>query len=166
MDFEAVRDSSHSSLRFFNDPANSAYGSRRDLRAILPDTCRAFEYLSTARNVILDEAVINTWYLRNPVEAALTDCWLTKGDLAEARVQAKRFLEFALTTPNHPYQSLAWEANARVAVAEGNLKDAQDCIAKTLATMEGFEVPPGRLAGSCNRSSRADRKQETGEAPS
>jgi hypothetical protein len=39
------------------------------------------------------------------------------------------------------WQALAWEANARVAMAELDVPRARDCIAKALSTMEGFEVP-------------------------
>ena len=44
-------------------------------------------------------------------------------------------------TAEHTWQALAWEANARVAMAELDLTRAQDCIAKGLSAMEGFEVP-------------------------
>jgi hypothetical protein len=39
------------------------------------------------------------------------------------------------------WQALAWEVSARVAMAELDLTRAQDCIAKGLSAMEGFEVP-------------------------
>jgi len=39
------------------------------------------------------------------------------------------------------WRALAWEVNARVAVAELDLTRAQDCIVKGLSAMEGFEVP-------------------------
>jgi len=55
--------------------------------------------------------------------------------------QAERFLKIALATAEHTWQALAWEVNARVAIAELDLTRAQDCIAKALSTMEGFEVP-------------------------
>jgi hypothetical protein len=46
-----------------------------------------------------------------------------------------------LATAEHTWQALAWEPNARVAMAELDLTRAQDCIAKALSAMEGFEVP-------------------------
>jgi hypothetical protein len=39
------------------------------------------------------------------------------------------------------YQALAWEANARVAMADSDLAHAADCVGIAVATMEGFEVP-------------------------
>jgi hypothetical protein len=69
------------------------------------------------------------------------ELWLAKGDLAQARPQAERFLKIALASAEHTWRALAWEANARVAMAELDLTRAQDCIAKGLSAMEGFEVP-------------------------
>jgi hypothetical protein len=39
------------------------------------------------------------------------------------------------------FRHAAWEANARVALAELDAPRAQECIAKAWSTMEGFEVP-------------------------
>jgi hypothetical protein len=46
-----------------------------------------------------------------------------------------------LATAERSWQVLAWEANARIAMAQLDLDRARDCIAKGLSTMEGFEVP-------------------------
>jgi hypothetical protein len=46
-----------------------------------------------------------------------------------------------LATAERIYQAPAREANARVTLAEGKRKRAQECIAKAMSTMEGFEVP-------------------------
>ena len=55
--------------------------------------------------------------------------------------QAERFLSITLQSAEHTWQALAWDVNARVAMAELDLTRAQDCIAKGLSAMEGFEVP-------------------------
>src|SRR6202035_5747183 len=39
------------------------------------------------------------------------------------------------------YQGLAWEINARVALANRDHTHAQDCIGKAVSTVQGFEVP-------------------------
>ena len=39
------------------------------------------------------QRVLRDWYWRMPLEAALTDLWLAQGDLAQARLQAERFLQ-------------------------------------------------------------------------
>ena len=81
------------------------------------------------------------WVWRMPLESALTELWLAKGDLAQARAQAERFLAITLATAEHTWQALAWEVKARVAMAELDLTRAQDCIVSGLSSMEGFEVP-------------------------
>jgi len=46
-----------------------------------------------------------------------------------------------LATAEHTWQGLAWEMNARVAMAELDMTRAHDCVANGLSAMEGFEVP-------------------------
>jgi hypothetical protein len=102
---------------------------------------RAGEYLLTTQAGMDRPAVIFDWYWRMRLESALTELWLAKGDLAQARPQAESFLKVTSATAEHTWQGLAWEANARIAMAERDLARAQDCIAKGLSAMEGFEVP-------------------------
>jgi hypothetical protein len=85
--------------------------------------------------------IIFDWYWRMPLESALTELWLAKGDLAQARPQAESFLKITMATAEHTWQALAWDVNARVAMAERDFTRAQDCIVKGLSTMEGYEVP-------------------------
>jgi DNA-binding winged helix-turn-helix (wHTH) protein/tetratricopeptide (TPR) repeat protein len=101
---------------------------------------RAREHLLAARAIMDRSAVVFVWVWRMPLESALTELWLATGD-AQARPQAERFLKIALATEEHTWRALAWEVNARVAMAERDLTRAQDCIAKGLSAMEGFEVP-------------------------
>jgi tetratricopeptide (TPR) repeat protein len=101
----------------------------------------ALEHLLAARAFVDRLAIIFNWFWRMRLESALTELWLAKGDLAQARTQAESFLKTALATAEHTWQALAWEVNARVAMAELDLTRAQDCIAKGLSAMEGFEVP-------------------------
>jgi hypothetical protein len=87
------------------------------------------------------QAVIHDWYSRMLLESAVTELSLAKGDLAEARLQADRFLSATLATAERTWQALAWEASARVAVASLDWERAHECIANALAVMEGFETP-------------------------
>jgi tetratricopeptide (TPR) repeat protein len=102
---------------------------------------RALEHLLAARANMDRPPVVFAWYWRMSLESALTELWLAKGDLAQARLQAERFLAITSETAEHTWQALAWEVNARVAIAELDLTKAQDCIAKGLSAMENFEVP-------------------------
>jgi len=109
--------------------------------AALGEYDRAREYLFAARNDMDGQKTCNDWYWRMPLEAGLTELWLAEGDLTQARPQAERFLSLTLTTAERTWQALAWEANARVALAECDARRAQECIAKALSTMGGFELP-------------------------
>ena len=90
------------------------------------------------------QTLIFDWYFRMMLQSALTELWLAKGDLVRARAEAEKFLGVTLTTAERTWQALAWEVNARIAMAQRDLAHARDCIANALSTMEGFEVP---LAG-------------------
>jgi hypothetical protein len=57
------------------------------------------------------------WYWRMPLAAGMTELWLAKGDPVSAQLEAEGFLNNALSTAERAWQGLAWEANARVALA-------------------------------------------------
>jgi tetratricopeptide (TPR) repeat protein len=105
---------------------------------------RALDGLLRVRAQMSSQKIMMDWYFRMPLELALTEAWLGKKDLTRARQEAERFLNSAIATAERTWQALAWEVNARVAMAEIDLKRAQDCVSRALVTMEGFEIP---LAG-------------------
>jgi hypothetical protein len=103
----------------------------------------------------------------------LTELWLAKGDLTEARIEGERFLEVTLATAERTWQALAWETNARIAILDANLDRAGDCIAEALSTMQGFEVPQAawrvhataaELSRAGNKSVSADHHRELSRA--
>jgi hypothetical protein len=49
---------------------------------------------------------IHDWYCRMVLEAGLTDLWLAKGDLTQARPEAERFLELTLATAERTWQAV------------------------------------------------------------
>jgi len=112
-------------------------------QAALGDYESALEHFQATRVDMDRRPSLLDWYWGMHLEFAATDLWLAKGDLAQARPQAERFLKFTLATAEHTWQALAWEVNARVAMAELDLTRAQDCIANGLSAMEGFDVPLG-----------------------
>jgi DNA-binding winged helix-turn-helix (wHTH) protein/tetratricopeptide (TPR) repeat protein len=101
----------------------------------------ALDHLLAARADMDRSAIIFNWFWRIRLESALTELWLATDNLAQARPQAERFLAITLETAEHTWQALAWEVNARVAMAELDQTKAQDCVAKGLSAMKGFEVP-------------------------
>jgi tetratricopeptide (TPR) repeat protein len=102
---------------------------------------RALEHLLAAKQEMDSHTVINDWYIRIMVQAALTELRLAQGDLPRAVEEGETFLAVACATAERTWQALAWEANARIAMAVGEPERAQDCITKALAAMDGFEVP-------------------------
>jgi DNA-binding winged helix-turn-helix (wHTH) protein/tetratricopeptide (TPR) repeat protein len=109
--------------------------------AALGDHERALEDLSAAASDMDREPVYLDWYWRMPLAAGLTEVWLAKGDRVRARLEAERFVDMALATAERTYQGFAWEANARVALANRDNARARDYIAKAASTVQGFEVP-------------------------
>jgi tetratricopeptide (TPR) repeat protein len=101
----------------------------------------ALEHLLLAREEMDRTAIMLGWYHRMQLESALTELWLAKGDLVQARRQGESFLKIALATAEHTWHGLAWEVNARIAITELDLSKAQDYIDGGLSAMEGFEVP-------------------------
>jgi tetratricopeptide (TPR) repeat protein len=102
---------------------------------------RALDYLISCRDQMDAHAMTNDWHNRMPLHQALTEVWLSQGELEKARVEAGEFLKVTLATEERTFRALAFEANARVAIAEGDLVRAKDWITKALQSSEGFEIP-------------------------
>ena len=102
---------------------------------------RALEYLLRCREEMDRQPLVTDWYNRVRLQWALTTTWLSKGELATARIEAEHFVNVAMTLPERTFRGLAFEANARLALAEGELPRAKDCIARAVKEMEGFETP-------------------------
>ena len=81
------------------------------------------------------------WCWRLNAQLGLADAWLASGKLQKARLAADRFLESALSTAEPNLQALAWEAGARVAMAENDWNAAEEKIEKGLAILQAFEIP-------------------------
>jgi len=91
--------------------------------------------------------------------------WLAKGDLAQARTHAESFLKTALATAEHTWQALAWEVNARLAMAELDLTSAQDGIAKGCLLWKAlrFRWPPWRVHATAAELYRRMKSRELAE---
>jgi hypothetical protein len=69
----------------------------------------------------------------------------------------------SLATEECTWQGLAWEINARVALTNRDEARARDCIARGVATVQGFEVP---LAAWRVHATAADIEEESGNLES
>jgi DNA-binding winged helix-turn-helix (wHTH) protein/tetratricopeptide (TPR) repeat protein len=101
----------------------------------------ALEYLTAAAADRDRPPAVWDWWWRMPIESALTELWLAKGETVQAQPQAERFLGITMAAEERTYQGLAWEANARVAMAAQDWERAEECVAKALSTIEGYEIP-------------------------
>ncbi len=103
MDFAGVLAICEAVLPMFGEPAWSAW---RRFYLVLAGTAatafghaaRAWHYLMTVQEDMERQTVIHDWYCRMLLEAALSDLCLARGDLAQARSQAERFLHATLAT--------------------------------------------------------------------
>ena len=127
----------------------------------LGNYARANTLLSAAEEDMRSGPAATDWYRSIMIDSARTDLCLAQGDLQQARQQAARFLDATLWTAERTWQALAWEANARVAMAAEEWKRATECIGEALSTMEGFEVP---LAAWRVHASAADLCWSTGQS--
>jgi len=149
LDFMGVLAICRSALALLRDPALRAAPPPQLRRALIcsgaasaavGDYARALEDLSAARSEMDRQTVFFDWYWRMPIAAGLSEVWLAKGDLVRARLEAEQLLDLALATDERTWQGLAWEINARVALANRDESRARDCIARGLSTVQGFEV--------------------------
>jgi len=81
------------------------------------------------------------WYWRMQAQLGMANVWLASGNLANARTEAGQLLASALSTADPSLQALAWEAEARLAIAEKNWKEAEARVQKGFSILEKFEIP-------------------------
>src|SRR5690242_1764313 len=74
-------------------------------------------------------------------QLGLSNVWLESGNVSRARFEAGAFLESALSTADPYLQALAWEVKSRIAIAEGNWKQAHDYVHEGLLIVGKFDVP-------------------------
>jgi hypothetical protein len=150
-DFAGVLEICQSALVLLRDPALCTTHHPGQLRralilsgiasVALGDHARALEDLSAAASDMDRQTRFFDWYWRMPLVTGLIELSLATGDRARARLEAERFLDMALTTTERTWQGLAWETNARVALANRDHARARQCIGKAVSTVQGFEVP-------------------------
>jgi DNA-binding winged helix-turn-helix (wHTH) protein/tetratricopeptide (TPR) repeat protein len=81
------------------------------------------------------------WYWRMHAQVGLTRAWLKLGHATNARVEASRLTDAALSVADPNLQALAWEVNAQVAMAEMNWTNASQSIDHALAALARFNAP-------------------------
>jgi DNA-binding winged helix-turn-helix (wHTH) protein len=81
------------------------------------------------------------WYWRLLQRWALGGLWLSRGELERAREEGELMAADAGATAERTWQALAWDMNARIALAGDEPRRARDLIERGLAAVEGVEAP-------------------------
>ena len=97
--------------------------------------------LSEVEDSMRREPVIFDWYWRILLEWGQADLALAAGRLGDARRHADRFVQLADATEERTWRGLAWETNARVALAEGRAEAAAGHIETARGVIAGFAAP-------------------------
>jgi hypothetical protein len=101
----------------------------------------ALERLLAARREMDHHMALLDWNTRLWQRRALANVWLSIGDLVRAREEGELFVADAGATAERTWQALAWETSARIAIASGDPRRAQELIGNALVAIEGVEAP-------------------------
>jgi hypothetical protein len=107
----------------------------------LGDQGSALERLLTAGEEIDRHPQLWDWYWRLFQRWTLAGLWLSRGELERARREGELMVTGAGATAERTWQALAWEVNARIALAGDDPRKARDLIERGLAVIEGMEAP-------------------------
>jgi DNA-binding winged helix-turn-helix (wHTH) protein/tetratricopeptide (TPR) repeat protein len=102
---------------------------------------RAFDRLLLAGEEMDRHSTLGDWYWRLVQRWALTNLWLSRGDVTRAEENAEAFLASATATAERTWQALAWQTNARLALRLGDGERAQALIESALSAIDGFDAP-------------------------
>ncbi len=80
------------------------------------------------------------WEWRMTAQLELSNAWLLSENVAKARTAADGVLKSALATSDPHLQALAWDLQARVALAENDLQGARASIERAFAIIDCSEV--------------------------
>ncbi|RFU48558.1 AAA family ATPase [Paraburkholderia sp. DHOC27] len=110
-------------------------------RAGRGDTHAARLHLKNVMERMDTQPVIFDWYWRLPLEWGLANVALMEGELSEAATHAASLVQLAQNTEERTWQGLAWELQARVALAQGATEEAVTCIEQALDATRHFQTP-------------------------
>ena len=83
------------------------------------------------------------WAWRMVAHLESSNAWLLCGNIMNARTEADGLLKSALSTSDPYLQALAWEQQAKVALAESDLPGARESIERALAIVDSSETRSG-----------------------
>jgi hypothetical protein len=101
----------------------------------------ALERLLTVGEEMDRQPQLWDWYWRLFQRWTLADLWLARGELGRAREEGRLMVVGARATAERTWQGLAWDVNARIALAGDDPRQARDLIERGLAAVDGVEAP-------------------------
>jgi tetratricopeptide (TPR) repeat protein len=101
---------------------------------------RAIEQFGQVRDREITPTFLLSWIWRLTAQLLTGDAWLLSGNISQARTEADSCLESALSTADPHVQALAWDLQARVAMAENDWAGARESIRQALAIVDKFEI--------------------------
>jgi DNA-binding winged helix-turn-helix (wHTH) protein len=109
--------------------------------AALGDHESALERLLTVREEMDRQPQLLDWYWGLLQRWALAGLYLSRGELERARKEAELLVANASATAERTWQALAWDVNARIALAGDDARQVRHLIERGLAALEGVEAP-------------------------
>lgn len=103
----------------------------------------ALEHFRRVRDLDVHSKFFMHWEWRIIADLETSNAWLASGNFADARTVADGLLKSALATSEPYLQTIAWDLQARVAIAECNLPVARESIRQALAIVDGSEIASG-----------------------
>jgi tetratricopeptide (TPR) repeat protein len=101
----------------------------------------ALRHFAKVRNPLITPGFFLHWRWRMRAQLGCIDARLQGGDLANARREADNLMESVLSTGEPNLHAFAWEARARVAIAESDRARALECIESALTVLDRFDIP-------------------------
>ncbi len=103
----------------------------------------ALEHFKNVQDLDAHAKFFMHWEWRMVADLESSNAWLLSGNTATARTVADRLLESALATSDPYVHALAWDLQARVATAEGDLPGARESIQQALTIVDSSEIQSG-----------------------
>jgi DNA-binding winged helix-turn-helix (wHTH) protein/tetratricopeptide (TPR) repeat protein len=126
----------------------------------------ALRYFANVRDPRITPKFLLHWRWRLRAQLGSIEARLQTGDLENARREADDFLESAFSTGEPNLHAYAWEARARVAIADKDGARALACIERALPIVDKFDIPLSAWrvhATACDSYSYAGDKERAAE---
>jgi hypothetical protein len=124
----------------------------------------ALERLLTVGEEMDREPQLLDWYWRLLQRWTLASLWLSRGELERAREEGKLLVTNACATAERTWQALAWDVNARIALAGDDPSRARELVGHALAAIDGVEAPAAAWQVHATAADVFEALGETGSA--